>query len=152
MQLSNNFTLDELTKSITAIREGIDNTPNAEQIDNLRYLAQTVLQPARDEVGYINVDSGFRSAKLNSHKSIKGAKNSKHLFGEAADLDSKDNAKNRLIFDFIASNCVFDQLIWEFGTDDQPDWVHVSVTRNGKNRMQKLQSVKRNGKTVYLPY
>lgn len=149
MQLSKDFTLEQFTKSATAIRKGINNTPTEQQAKALRYLSQTVLQPAHDAGISFFISSGFRCLNLNTALGSKS--NSQHPKGEAADLDSNGNESNSELFNFIAENCVFDQLIWEFGTDDQPDWVHVSAKPEG-NRMQKLQSVKRNGKTVYLPY
>lgn len=146
-KLTDNFTLRELTRSITATNRGIDNTPTAMAIASLRALAVKILQPARNFLGFpITVTSGYRCPKLN--KVLGGAKHSQHKYGEAADLDCDDNA---LLFNYILNNCDFDQLIWEFGNDEQPDWVHVSHAL-GENRGEVLKAIKRNGKTVYIAF
>jgi hypothetical protein len=143
-KLTENFTLQELTHSITAKNRGIDNTPNAVVIFKMRALAKNVLQPARDFLGApITVSSGYRSPKLN--KAIGGAKYSQHRLGEAADIVCENN---KLVFDYIYDNLEFDQLIWEFGDDLQPDWIHVSFTNDG-NRGEVLRALKKGRKTVY---
>ena len=148
MKLSDNFTLAELTKSQTAKRLGIDNTPTPEQLENLIELCNKVLQPLRDAIGPIRISSGLRVPALN--KAIGGSKTSQHcaINGAAADIDVEDNKK---VFDYIKDNIQFDQLIWEFGDENQPDWVHVSY-HYGKNRGQILRAVKKNGKTTYINY
>ena len=148
MKLSENFTLAELTKSSTATRLGIDNTPTPEQLENLLELCNKVLQPLRDAIGPIRISSGLRVPALN--KAIGGSKTSQHcaINGAAADIDVEDNKK---VFDYIKDNIQFDQLIWEFGNEKQPDWVHVSY-HYGKNRGQILRAVKKNGKTTYINY
>ncbi|MFV0505893.1 MAG: D-Ala-D-Ala carboxypeptidase family metallohydrolase [Bacteroidales bacterium] len=134
MRLSKNFTLDELLHSDTADSLGIRNTPSKEVIVNLRNLVRNVLQPAREQLGSaIRVNSGFRCEELNT--AIKGAKQSQHRKGEAADLDCKNNAK---LYNIIKDNLDFDQLIWEKGDDRQPAWVHVSFKASG-NRKQLLR-------------
>jgi zinc D-Ala-D-Ala carboxypeptidase len=149
MQLSKNFSLAEMTKSVTAKRLGIDNTPNEQQIEYLRELCANVLQPLRDELGPILITSGLRVPELN--KAVGGSGTSQHcaLNGAAADIDM--DAKNTEVFNYIKDNLVFDQLIWEFGSKECPDWVHVSY-HYGKNRGQILRAVKQNGKTKYLNY
>ena len=155
MNLSKNFTLKEMTKSVTAKRLGIDNTPNDEQIAFMRELCEAVLQPLRDELGPITISSGLRVPALN--KAIGGSSTSQHcaMRGAAADIDmcngSTCNGKNKEVFDYIKDNLVFDQLIWEFGDDKCPDWVHVSY-HYGHNRSQILKAVKRKGKTAYIPF
>jgi len=146
-KLTDNFSLKELTHSITAMNRNIDNTPDAMAIACLRTLAVRVLQPAREYLGEpITVSSGYRSPKLN--KAIGGARYSQHRKGEAADIVC---GNNKVVFDFILNNLDFDQLIWEFGNDEQPDWIHVSYTRGG-NRREVLKALKRRGKTVYELY
>jgi len=149
MNLSKNFTLKEMTKSVTAKRLGIDNTPNEEQIEFMRELCGVVLQPLRDELGPIIISSGLRVPALN--KAIGGSSTSQHcaLRGAAADIDMDE--KNTEVFNYIKDNLVFDQLIWEFGDDKCPDWVHVSY-HYGHNRSQILKAVKKNGKTAYIKY
>lgn len=141
--MTDNFTLNELTRSMTAKRLGIDNTPNCEQTLNLKALVLKVLQPARDFLNKpITVTSGFRSDYLN--RRIGGAKNSQHTTGEAADLMCSDNKK---LFLYIKTYLDFDQLIWEYGDDNQPEWIHVSYSK--ENRKEVL--IKRNNEH-YKPY
>jgi hypothetical protein len=148
MKLSNSFNLIEFTSSETASRRGIDNTPSIAVIENLRLLCENVLQPLRDKYGKsINITSGYRSPKLN--KAIGGSTTSQHCFGQAADIqvDKKDYLK---VWE-ILKTLPFDQIIFEFGTESAPDWIHVSFVE-GKNRGQKLKAVKNIfGKTQYLP-
>lgn len=158
MKLSKNLYLSEVTYSDTAKRDGIDNTPTAWQISRLSLIAQEIFQPLRDAFNVaIYVSSGFRSLLLN--KAIKGAKNSQHTRAEALDLDADKYGKitNKQIFDYIKDNLPFDQLIWEFGTDKEPAWVHVSYKSLEKNRCQILVAYKitlSNGKkiTKYKPW
>jgi len=149
MNLSKNFTLKEMTKSVTAKRLGIDNTPNDEQIAFMRELCEAVLQPLRDELGPITISSGLRVPALN--KALGGSSTSQHcaMRGAAADIDMDE--KNAEVFNYIKNNLIFDQLIWEFGDDNCPDWVHVSY-HYGHNRSQILKAVKKNGKTAYIKY
>jgi hypothetical protein len=149
MKLSNSFNLIEFTSSETASRRGIDNTPSIAVIENLRLLCENVLQPLRDKYGKsINITSGYRSPKLN--KAIGGSSTSQHCFGQAADIqvDKKDYLK---VWE-ILSGLDKDQIIFEFGTKDCPDWIHVSYVK-GKNRNQKLRATKNIlGKTIYSNY
>lgn len=151
MKLSEHFDLNELTRSDYAKRNGINNLPNAEQTDNLRELCINVLEPIRKHFQIpILISSGFRSKELNS--AIGGAKNSQHSSGQAVDIDhdlSVNVVSNRMIFDFIRKNLIFDQLIFELGTSDNPDWVHVSYVAGNKNRNQVLRAIKHAGKTTY---
>ena len=149
MKLSKNFTLGEMIQSQTAIRKGIDNTPNGNQILNLIDLCENVLQPLRDHIGAIYISSGFRSQKLNV--AIGGSTTSQHcaLNGAAADIDMGE--KNREIFEYIKNELPFDQLIWEFGNEEYPSWVHVSY-KEGKNRKQILKAVKENDRTKYKQF
>lgn len=150
MQLSRNLSLREATKSITALRLGIDNTPDEYEIKNLERIAHAIFQPLRDHFDTaIAVTSGFRSKALN--KAIGGSKYSQHIVGEALDLDADvyGGVTNAELFEFIATRLEFDQLIWEFGDDENPAWVHVSLKREG-NRGRKLKAVREDGKTTYI--
>ena len=143
MKLSENFSLEELTRTST----GLDNTPNEEQIENLRQLVLNVLQPARDALGSIRVTSAFRAPAVNAK--VGGASSSQHIKGEAADLMMSGGQKRLL--DWIIANAEFDQIISELpDKNGNPAWVHVSY-REGNNRKQKLKAIKLNGKTKYLP-
>ena len=161
MQLSKNLALAEVTRSETAKRKGISNMPTPEHIENFKKLAEKVFQPIRDHFGVpIRISSGYRSAALN--KSIGGAgktvngvyvPSSQHCTGEAIDIDMDGTTiTNAQIFNYIKENLEFDQLIWEFGTDTNPDWVHVSYESTGKQRKQILKAVKKGGATSYVPY
>jgi len=152
MKISPNLNLAEITRSDTAKRHGIDNTPTAEHLENFKLLADKVFEPIREHFKTpIFISSGYRSKDLNAF--IKGSAFSQHCKGQAIDIDmdgSNGEVTNRMVFDFIKNKLDFDQLIWEFGTDFNPDWVHVSYVK-GKNRKQKLKAVRSNGKTTYLP-
>jgi len=153
MKLSDNLSLKEVIKSNTATFHGIDNNPNEEQLSNLKSIAKNVFQPIRNELGKIIVSSGLRSEELN--RVLKGSKTSQHCEGKALDLDNDGNedlATNSEIFHFIKDNLVFDQLIWEFGNDNNPSWVHVSYQANGMNRKEILRAIKVNGRTKYVFY
>lgn len=144
MQLTTNFSLQELTASAKALAKGIDNTPSDEAIEALKALCENVLQPARDEVGSIEVSSGYRCPALN--KAVKGAKNSQHVLGEAADISNDDSAA---LFHFIRENLEFDQLIWEEGNDEQPAWVHVSYSLNGNRNTVLRKRVNSKGYEIW---
>jgi len=153
MKLSNNFTLDELTKSDTATRLGIDNQPTPEQLECLRALAHNILQPVREHFNKsTEVSSGLRGDVLN--KKIGGSKTSQHCFGEAADFTVK-GVPHHIVAEWIRDNLNFDQLILEFYDEKtQTGWIHCSFKVSG-NRKSVLQAVKqkdKNGKmkTVYL--
>jgi hypothetical protein len=152
MKISPNLNLAEITRSDTAKRNGIDNTPTAEHLENFKLLAEKVFEPIRAHFGVpIHISSGYRSKALNAF--IKGSASSQHCTGEAIDIDmdgSSNGVTNKMIFDFIKEKLDFDQLIWEFGSDKNPDWVHVSYSKKG-NRKQKLKAVRSGAKTTYLP-
>jgi hypothetical protein len=152
MQLSKNLALAEVTRSETAKRKGISNMPTPEHIENFKKLAENVFQPIREHFGVpIHLSSGYRSAALN--KAVGGSSSSQHCTGEAIDIDMDGTSiTNKQVFDFIRENVNFDQMIWEFGTDTNPDWVHVSYESTGKQRKQVLKAVKQAGKTIYKPY
>ncbi len=150
MKLSKNLSLSEVVKSNNAIRKGIDNSPNNDHLESLEDVAKDIFQPLRDDLGVIYVSSGYRSDALN--KAIGGSRKSQHSKGEALDLDNDNKngaASNTEIFNYIKDNLDFDQLIWEFGTDEKPDWVHVSYTTKRPNRNQILKAYRQSGKTKY---
>ena len=151
MKLSKNLSLAEVTKSTTASRLGIDNTPDDWATENLRQIAVNVFQPLRDAFGCpIYVSSGYRGPELNA--AIGGAKRSQHMEGRALDLDADvyGRCTNAQIFRYIKDNLEFDQLIWEFGDEDNPDWVHVSYVYDGVNRKRCLKADRDDkGKTFY---
>ncbi len=153
MNLTKNLTLAEVTKSTTAKRLGIDNQPDEWTIENLRAVGECVFQPLRDAFGCpIYVSSGYRSPELN--KAIGGSLRSQHIQGRALDLDADvfRGCTNGEIFRFILNNLTFDQLIWEFGDEDNPDWVHVSYVRDGLNRGRCLKACRDDdGKVFYEP-
>ena len=154
-QLSANLTLVEVTKSSTAKRLGIDNIPTAEHLANLKLVAQNIFQPIREHFQKpINVSSGYRSKALNDATPGSSA-TSQHCSGEALDLDQDSmttGITNKMVFDYIKNKLNFDQLIWEFGDDNNPDWVHVSYESTGRQRKQILKAVRVNGKTTYKPW
>tara|TARA_Y100001973_G_scaffold103210_1_gene169976 strand:+ start:887 stop:1348 length:462 start_codon:yes stop_codon:yes gene_type:complete len=150
MKLSKNLSLSEVTKSNTAIKNGIDNTPTMEHMENLRAVAANIFQPMRDHFNIpIAITSGYRGEELN--KIIGGSLTSQHCKGEALDIDADvyKGITNAEIFNYIALSLDFDQLIWEFGDEDQPDWIHVSYTESRPNRKEMLAAYRENGKTRY---
>ena len=150
MQLTNNFSLAEMVKSETALRHDMDNTPGEAEIENLKRLAEKVLQPVRDHYGKgVKVNSGYRHPEVNAK--VGGSKTSDHCKGQAADIEIPGVA-NAELAQWIAENLDFTQVILEFYTQGIPDsgWVHVSYDPANLKK-QTLTAVKQNGKTVYLP-
>lgn len=147
-KISKHLTLEELCYSETATRLGIVNAPTPLQIENLKTLAIKVFEPMREHFGVpIHISSGYRIINLN--QAIKGSITSQHCKGEAIDIDMRgDKVSNAQIFEWIRKNVEFDQLIWEFGTDKNPDWVHVSYSA-GNNRKKVLKAIKSNKQTRY---
>ena len=149
MNLSRNFTLQELTKSDTAIRKGIDNNPNADQVEKLKLLCERVLQPVRDHFGRVKVTSGFRSPELCA--AIGSSVNSQHAKAEAVDFEvlGVDNAE---VADWIYTNIRTDQLILEFYTPGEPNsgWIHASYVEFNP-RAQYLRAYREDKKTKYKP-
>jgi hypothetical protein len=154
MKLSEHLNLSEVTRSETAKRRGISNEPTPEHLENFKKLAENIFEPIRKHFGKpIHLSSGYRSKALNA--AIGGSASSQHCKGEAIDIDmdgSSNGVTNKMVFDYIKANLNFDQLIWEFGTKDNPDWVHVSYETTGKQRKQVLRAVKAGGKTTYQVY
>lgn len=155
MQLSKYFTLGELTPSSTAKRLGIKNNPTPAHLECLKLLATNVLDKVREHFGKpIWISSGYRSKALNDVTPGSSA-TSQHCSGEAADLDQDSKGTgitNKMVFDYIKDHLTFDQLIYEYGTDANPDWVHVSWESTGKQRKQVLRCTRVKGKPVYTPY
>ena len=150
MQLTNNFSLAEMVKSETALRHDMDNTPGEAEIENLKRLAEKVLQPVRDHYGKgVKVNSGFRHPEVNAK--VGGSKTSDHCKGQAADIEIPGVA-NADLAKWITENLDFTQVILEFYIPGIPDsgWVHVSYDPANLKK-QTLTAVKQNGKTVYLP-
>ena len=148
MNLSKSFTLNELTKSQEATRLGIDNTPNEEQIQNLKILCENILQPIRDFYGMpVSISSGYRSIAL--CEAIGSSAKSQHTKGQAADFEIFGVA-NKDVAEFIVKNIEYDQCILEFWNENDPNsgWVHCSYSANG-NRKQYLKAEKLNGRIVY---
>jgi len=154
MIISEHLSLSELIRSDSAKRLGVTNMPTPEHIINLKALAENIFEPIRNHFRCpIFISSGYRSAELN--QALKGAKSSQHLKGEAIDIDmdgSANGVTNTMVFNYIKDNLEFDQLIWEFGTNENPDWVHVSYESTGKQRKQILKATRVNGKPHYQQY
>jgi hypothetical protein len=150
MLLSENFTLDELTKSQEAIRLGIENEPNDEQVGNLILLCKNILQPIRNHFKIpVSVSSGFRSAAL--CEAIGSSAKSQHTKGQAADFEIF-GVHNKEVSDWIVKNLDYDQCILEFWNPNDPNsgWVHCSYNDNG-NRKQYLRASKVNNAVIYYP-
>jgi len=151
MKLSENLDLSEVIRSESAKRHGISNQPTPEHIENFKLLAEKIFQPIREHFKVpIRISSGYRSKELNAK--IGGSASSQHCKGQAIDIDQDGTSiTNRQVFDFIKDNLPFDQLIYEFGDDDNPNWVHVSYSRH-QQRGQVLKAFKLNNQTKYFPY
>jgi zinc D-Ala-D-Ala carboxypeptidase len=140
MKLSSHFTLEEMLESQTARRKGIAEqfTPPPEAVTNLKALCKNILEPLREAIGKpIKISSGYRCPRLN--KAIGGAKNSQHLVGEAADIQGLEGVSNKQLFNKIKQlGLPFDQMIWEFGNDQNPAWVHVSFGPRNRRQIIKV--------------
>lgn len=150
MNLSKNFTLSEMTKSETALRHGMDNTPGKTEIANMVVLCEKILQPVRDHYARgVKVNSGYRHPEVNAK--VGGSKTSDHTKGMAADIEIP-GVPNHELAEWISKNLEFTQVILEFYTPGVPDsgWVHVSYDPADLKK-QELTAVRRDGKTVYLP-
>ena len=154
MKLSEHLDLSEVTRSESAKRKGISNMPTEAHIANFKLLAEMIFEPIRNHFRCpIIISSGYRSKELNA--AIGGSLTSQHCQGEAIDIDmdgTPNGVTNMMVFDYIKDNLEFDQLIYEFGDKENPDWVHVSYESTGKQRKQILKAVRNNGKTSYLMY
>lgn len=146
MKLSKNFSLNEITRSTTAIRKGINNNPNEEHLYNIKILINEIVQPMRDDIGPIRISSGYRSPQLN--RAIGGSNKSQHCRGQALDLQfwEKGQMNNKVMYDWILNNEIeFDQVINEFNFA----WIHISYNE-GKNRQQVLEAFRdKDGDVAY---
>ena len=149
MKISQHISYKEGIKSNTALRMGIDNIPSVYEKQNMEIVAEKIFEPLREWVGSpIRINSFYRCDTLN--KAIGGSSRSQHCEGRAIDLDDVHGYKtNAEMFDYIKNNLNFDQLIWEFGSDENPDWIHVSYISEDGNRQRCLRAQKLNGKTNY---
>ena len=149
MKISDHITYAEAIHSNTAKRRGIDNTPNEVQVLSMKLLADKIFEPLREWVGGpIKVNSFFRSVPLN--EAIGGAASSQHCKGQAIDIDDVYGYKtNAEMYKWIQENLDYDRMIWEFGTDTQPNWIHVSYVSKEENRNKCLKAYKEHGKTKY---
>ena len=149
MKISDHITYAEAIHSNTAKRRGIDNTPNPTQVENMKLTAEKIFEPLRKFVGGpIKVNSFFRSPELN--EAIGGSKTSQHCKGQAIDIDDVFGYKtNAEMYNWIKENLDFDQMIWEFGTDMNPNWVHISYVSEEDNRNRCLKAYKDDRKTKY---
>ena len=147
--ISKHISYKEATYSRTATRLNIENKPNKEQLKNMKLIAEEVFEPLRMYVGGpIKINSFYRSPKLN--KAIGGSSKSQHCQGQAIDLDDTfGRATNAEMFEFIKEHLDFDQIIWEFGDDNNPNWVHVSYVSPQENRNRCLKAYREDGKTKY---
>jgi hypothetical protein len=149
-RISQHISYREATRSRTATKKGIDNTPDDDQLEAMKAVAYHVFEPLRVFYGFpIFISSFLRVPKLNV--AVGGASNSQHMKGEAIDLDADryGGITNADIFYYIKENLIFDQIIWEFGDDDNPEWVHVSYKRDGGNRNKVTIAYRKNGRTYY---
>tara|TARA_Y100000589_G_scaffold182235_1_gene172586 strand:+ start:4570 stop:5025 length:456 start_codon:yes stop_codon:yes gene_type:complete len=147
--ISKHVSYKEGVYSITATRLGIDNTPGDDQLHNMELIAEKIFEPLRKFVGGpIKINSFYRCPDLN--KAIGGSTTSQHCKGQAMDIDDTfGKATNAEMYYWIKDNLNFDQMIWEFGDDDNPNWVHVSYVSEEKNRNRCLKAYKEDGKTKY---
>ena len=149
-RISKHISYKEATRSATALRLGIDNKPNEYHLQNMEMVAKKVFEPLREAVNApIKINSFYRCEELN--KAIGGSSKSQHCQGRAIDIDDiYGHVSNAYMYYYIKDNLDFDQLIWEFGTNDSPDWVHVSYVDEDSNRKRCLKAIRENGKTKYI--
>ena len=148
--ISKHISYKEGVYSNTATRRGIENTPDDDQLNNMVKVAEEIFEPLRVYVGGpIKVNSFFRCLELNT--AIGGSRTSQHMKGQAIDLDDTFGHKtNAEMYHYIKDNLDFDQIIWEFGDDDNPNWVHVSYVSPEENRGRCLKAYRKEGKTKYM--
>lgn len=149
MKISDHITYAEAIHSNTAKRKSIDNTPNQTQVDAMKLVAEKIFEPLREFVkGPIKVNSFFRSMALN--EAIGGVASSQHCKGQAIDIDDVYGYKtNAEMYKWVKENLDFDQMIWEFGTDMQPNWVHLSYVSKEENRNKCLKAYKEDRRIKY---
>jgi hypothetical protein len=148
--ISKHVSYREGVYSITADRLGLKNDPTEEHLDNMKLLSEKIFEPLRDHVGGpIKINSFYRGPELNA--AIGGSAKSQHCNGQAIDIDDTfGHATNAEMYTWIKENLDFDQMIWEFGDDKNPNWVHVSYVSKDKNRNRCLKAYKENNKTKYM--
>ena len=148
--ISKHVSYKEGVYSTTATRRGIDNDPNDEQLVNMELIAEKVFEPLRKYVGGpIKINSFFRCSKLNT--AIGGSRKSQHMKGQAIDIDDTFGVvANSDMYSYIKNNLDFDQLIWEFGDDENPNWVHVSYVSKEDNRNRCLKAYREQGRSKYM--
>lgn len=147
--ISKYISWNEAVKSKTAEKHEIENSPNENQIQEMKKLAKNVFDPLRVWAGHpIRVNSFFRSPEL--CLKLKSKATSQHTKGQAIDIDSLGEKTNSDLFYYIKENLNFDQLIWEFGDDENPDWIHVSFVNENANRGNVLKAIKKNKKINYI--
>ena len=149
-KLSKHVSYKEGTYSITAKRLGLENDPTDVHLSNMKLISEKVFEPLRMHVGGpIKINSFYRGPELN--KAIGGSAKSQHCHGQAMDIDDTyGHASNAEMFNYIKANLDYDQMIWEFGTEQNPDWVHVSYVSPDKNRNRCLKAYREDGKTKYM--
>ena len=147
--ISKHISYKEATRSNTALRRGIENIPDVEELENMKLIAEKVFEPLRKwDGGPIKINSFYRSPELNV--AIGGSKKSQHCHGQAMDIDDTfGHRSNASMFKHIRYNMDYDQMIWEFGDDKNPAWVHISYVSEEENSHRCLPAVKKNGKTHY---
>ena len=150
-KISDNISYREATHSDTAKKLGIKNDPTEEHLVNMILIAEKVFQPLREWCEHpIRVNSMYRSEALNT--ALRGSKSSQHRFGQALDLDTLGEKSNADLFNYISEHLSYDQLIWEAGTDADPDWIHVSYVNEEKNRKQRLKMKRKGARTQYYNF
>ena len=149
-RLSKHVSYKEGVHSITALRLGLKNDPTDAHLENMKLICEKVFEPLRTHVGGpIKINSFYRGPELN--KAIGGSAKSQHCHGQAIDIDDTfGHASNAEMYNWIKANLDYDQMIWEFGTDQNPNWVHISYVSPEKNRNRCLKAYKDNGKTKYM--
>jgi len=149
-RLSKHVSYKEGVHSITALRLGLKNDPTDAHLENMKLICEKVFEPLRMHVGGpIKINSFYRGPELN--KAIGGSAKSQHCHGQAIDIDDTyGHASNAAMFDWIKANLDYDQMIWEFGSDQNPDWVHVSYVNPEVNRKRCLKAYREGGKTKYM--
>jgi len=148
-KISKHVSYKEGVRSTTALRLGLNNNPSDDHLENMKLLSEKVFEPLRTFVnGPIRINSFYRGPELN--KAIGGSKKSQHCKGQAMDIDDTyGHMSNATMFNWIRKTLSYDQMIWEFGTKNNPDWVHVSYVSKEKNRNRCLKAYRENGKTKY---
>ena len=149
-KISKHVSHKEGVYSITALRLGLKNEPTEEHLTNMKLTSEKVFEPLREFVnGPIKINSFYRGPELN--KAIGGSVKSQHCHGQAMDIDDTYGAmSNATMYNWVKENLDYDQMIWEFGTENNPDWVHISYVSKEKNRNRCLKAYREDGKTKYM--